>query len=167
MIEGYFDPAGRPYVRAYVVIPGLQPAPETIRLLLDTGADNTFIQPAGARTLGIRTQDLSPTGTSRGIGGTTGYAAVPGFIAFQERPWPWRKTRLVYFQTELAVAVPDRANINLPSLLGRDVIDRCRLLFSVNYFCRLATTIFAGSPPYPGPVAELPRCGSWGHRIPG
>ena len=40
-------------------------------------------------------------------------------------------------------------------------------LFSVNYFCRLATTIFAGSPPYPGPVAELPRCGSWGHRIPG
>ena len=26
MIEGYFDPAGRPYVRAYVVVPGLQPA---------------------------------------------------------------------------------------------------------------------------------------------
>ena len=27
MIEGYFDPAGRPYVRAYLVVPGLQPAP--------------------------------------------------------------------------------------------------------------------------------------------
>ena len=47
MIEGYFDPAGRPYVRAYVVVPGLQPAPEATALLLDTGADNTFIQPAG------------------------------------------------------------------------------------------------------------------------
>ena len=92
MIEGYFDPAGRPYVRAYVVVPGLQSAPEATALLLDTGADNTFIQPAGARILGIRTQNLSPTGTSRGIGGTTSYATVPAFIAFQERPWPWRKT---------------------------------------------------------------------------
>ena len=110
MIEGYFDPAGRPYVRAYVVVPGLQPAPEATALLLDTGADNTFIQPAGARILGISTQDLSPTGTSRGIGGTISYGTVPAFIAFQERPWPWRKTRLVYFQTELAVAVPDRGN---------------------------------------------------------
>ena len=129
MIEGYFDPAGRPYVRAYVVVPGLQPAPKALALLLDTGADNTFIQPAGARILGISTQNLSPTGTSRGIGGTISYATVPAFIAFQERPWPRRKTRLVYFQTELAVAVPDRGNRNLPSLLGRDVIDRCQLLY--------------------------------------
>ena len=68
MIEGYFDPAGRPYVRAYVVVPGLQPVPEATALLLDTGAGNTFIQPAGARILGISTQDLIPTGTSRGIG---------------------------------------------------------------------------------------------------
>ena len=129
MIEGYFDPAGRPYVRAYVVVPGLQSGPEATALLLDTGADNTFIQPAGARILGIRTQNLSPTGTSRGIGGTTSYATVPAFIAFQDRPWPWRKTRLVYFQTVLAIAMPDRGNRNLPSLLGRDVIDRCRLLY--------------------------------------
>ena len=129
MIDGYFDPAGRPYVRAYVVVPGLQPAPEVIALLLDTGADNTFIQPAGARILGISTHDLNPTGSSRGIGGAISYATVPAFIAFQEKPWPWRKTRLVYFQTELAIAMPDRGNRNLPSLLGRDVIDRCRLLY--------------------------------------
>lgn len=129
MIQGYFDPAGRPDVRAYVVVPGLQPAPEAIRLLLDTGADNTFIQPAGARILGINTQNLVPTGTSRGIGGTTRYATAPAFIAFQEKPWPWRKTRLIYFQIELSVAVPDRGNRNLPSLLGRDVIDRCRMLY--------------------------------------
>ena len=53
MIEGYFDPAGRPYVRAYVVVPGRQTAPEATALLLDTGADNTFIQPAGASTQSI------------------------------------------------------------------------------------------------------------------
>ena len=129
MIQGYFDPAGRPYVQAYMVVPGLQPSPEAITLLLDTGADNTFIQPAGARILGISTRNLVPTGSTRGIGGTTRYATVPAFIAFQERPWPWRKTRLVYFRTELAIAVPDQGNRNLPSLLGRDIIDRCRLLY--------------------------------------
>ena len=129
MIQGYFDPTRRPYVRAYVVVPSLQPAPEAIPLLLDTGADKTFIQPADARLLGISTQKLVPTGTSRGIGGTIRYATAPAFIAFQERPWPWRNTRLVYFQTELAIAMPDRGNRNLPSLLGRDIIDRCRMLY--------------------------------------
>ena len=66
MIEGYFDPAGRPYVRAYVVVPGLQSAPEATALLLDTGADNTLIQPAGARILGIRTQKPEPDGYKQG-----------------------------------------------------------------------------------------------------
>ena len=41
------------------------------------------------------------------------------------------------------------------------------LLFNVNYFCRWASIILAGSPPYPGPAAGPPRCGSWGRRIPG
>lgn len=129
MIQGYFDTTGRPYVRAYVLIPGLQPATEAIPLLLDTGADRTFIQPATARELGISTQHLVPTGTTRGVGGAIRYATVPAFIAFQERPWPWRKPRLVYFQTELAIAMPHRVNRNLPSLLGRDIIDRCRMLY--------------------------------------
>ena len=35
-------------------------------------------------------------------------------------------------------------------------------VFNVNYFCRLATTIFAGSPPYPAPAAGPLRSGSWG-----
>ena len=41
------------------------------------------------------------------------------------------------------------------------------LLFNVNYFCRLASIILAGSPPYPDPAAGPPRSGSWGRRIPG
>ncbi len=129
MIQGYFDPTGRPQVRAYIAVPGIQPTLEPITLLLDTGADNTFIQPAGARTLGITTSHLTPSGTSRGIGGTVTYATAPAFIAFEERPWPWRKSRLVYFRTELGIAMPDRSNRSLPSLLGRDIIDRCQILY--------------------------------------
>ena len=40
-------------------------------------------------------------------------------------------------------------------------------LFNVNYFCRLASIILAGSPPYPAPASGPLRSGSWGHRIPG
>ena len=40
-------------------------------------------------------------------------------------------------------------------------------MFNVNYFCRLASIILAGSPPYPAPAAGPLRSGSWGRRIPG
>ena len=40
-------------------------------------------------------------------------------------------------------------------------------VFNVNYFCRLASIILAGSPPYPAPASGPLRSGSWGHRIPG
>ena len=42
-----------------------------------------------------------------------------------------------------------------------------RVVFNVNYFCRLASIILAGSPPYPDPAVGPLRSGSWGHRIPG
>ena len=42
-----------------------------------------------------------------------------------------------------------------------------RRVFGVNYFCRLASIILAGSPPYPDAAAGPLRSGSWGRRIPG
>ena len=129
MIQGHFDLRGRPHVNAYIAIPDLLLTLKPITLLLDTGADRTSIQPSGATTLGINTRDLTPTGISIGIGGYARYATIPAFIAFEERPWPWRKTRLVYFRTELNIAMPDRSSRDLPSLLGRDIIDRCRILY--------------------------------------
>ena len=37
----------------------------------------------------------------------------------------------------------------------------------VNYICRLASISFAGSPPWPGPVAGQHWSGSWGRQTPG
>ena len=37
----------------------------------------------------------------------------------------------------------------------------------VNYICRLASISFAGSPPWPGPVAGQRWSGSWGRQTPG
>ena len=41
------------------------------------------------------------------------------------------------------------------------------LLSRVNYICRLASISFAGSPPWPGPVAGQRWSGSWGRQTPG
>ena len=47
---------------------------------------------------------------------------------------------------------------------GVDMKDRCP---ASTIFASLASISFAGSPPRPGPVAGLHRCGSWGRQIPG
>ena len=41
------------------------------------------------------------------------------------------------------------------------------LVSRVNYICRLASISFAGSPPWPGPVAGQRWSGSWGRQTPG
>ena len=47
-------------------------------------------------------------------------------------------------------------------------VDRIfRSLSRVNYICRLASISFAGSPPWPGPVAGQRWSGSWGRQTPG
>ena len=46
-------------------------------------------------------------------------------------------------------------------------IQRTREVSRVNYICRLASISFAGSPPWPGPVAGQRWSGSWGRQTPG
>ena len=46
-------------------------------------------------------------------------------------------------------------------------VDFVKLVSRVNYICRLASISFAGSPPWPGPVAGQRWSGSWGRQTPG
>ena len=46
--------------------------------------------------------------------------------------------------------------------LGQPYPESEAVVFNVNYFCRLASIILAGSPPYPAPAAGPLRSGSWG-----
>ena len=55
-----------------------------------------------------------------------------------------------------------------PDIELRAENDRVKVLLSrVNYICRLASISFAGSPPWPGPVAGQRWSGSWGRQTPG
>ena len=127
MIQGYFDYSGHPRVNGYVVIPGFNLNPIPVPFLFDTGADGTCVHPGDAIALGIPVRNLTPTVKSQGVGGATYYQTFPAFVGFQRSRRFWRNAQMLVFRLELAIAVPDKGNWNLPSLLGRDIIDRCRI----------------------------------------
>ena len=90
MIIGGFDGRGRPYVECRVVIPRLQ-VNESIRFLLDTGADNTSLHPLDARRARIPFDQLGNRTNSRGIGGTSSYFREPAFLF---TPLVWSDPRI-------------------------------------------------------------------------
>ena len=116
MILGGFDGRGRPYVEGRVVIPRLQ-VNESIRFLLDTGADNTSLHPLGARRARIPLDQLENRTNSRGIGGTSSYFREPALLVFDD------DSQLRIYEVELRIAEPNDNNQRLPSLLGRNVVN--------------------------------------------
>ena len=55
--------------------------------------------------------------TSRGIGGSSSYFSETTILAFVDKP------QMRFYELELLIAEPHESNEELPSLLGRDVIN--------------------------------------------
>ena len=108
MIRGRFD-RGRPYVQCRVVIPRLH-VDRRVMLLLDTGASVSCLHPSDAIRAGIS-------------------------LYFSEAASPLfdddRQTRI--YHLNLLIAEPNDTNGILPSLLGRDVINRWLLEYDPIY----------------------------------
>ena len=126
-IRGYFNPSYQepaPYVRASVYLPRLGVG-NRVDFLLDTGADATTLHPRDAGRLGVYAYMLGPTSVSaRGIGGPVQYAPEYAFVSFYDSAiGDWRD-----FRTQVYIASPDNQDEagSLPSLLGRDILNRCR-----------------------------------------
>ena len=116
MIVGQFGPLGRPYVESRLIIPRLQVS-RRISFLLDTGADSTCLHPGDARDSAIPFRRLGNRSFSRGIGGRSAYFVEPAVLSFSDGVL----TRL--YEVNLLIADPTKTNENLPSLLGRNVIN--------------------------------------------
>ena len=121
MITGRFD-RGRPYIECRVVIPRFRIS-ERAMFLLDTGADATCLHPPDAIRMGIPFAQLRQRARFGGIGGASPYFREQAVLLFEDDA----ETKI--YRVRLLIAEPNESNRALPSLLGRDVINRWR----VNY----------------------------------
>ncbi len=117
MIVGQFDSFGRPYVVCRLIIPRLRVS-RRISFLLDTGADSTSLHPRDARATRIPFAQLSNRRSSRGIGGSSSYFNEPAILSFSD------DAVVRIYEVGLLIAEPNDTNEVLPSLLGRNVINR-------------------------------------------
>ena len=124
MIIGRFDQRGRPFIRGRLIIPRLQ-VDSPVDFMVDTGADVTCLHPGDLRPLGIETRFL-PEGSAieaSGIGGSGRYFEEITVLQFED------EHQMRYYAVNLYIAEPNEDMNSLPSVLGRDVINRWRMMY--------------------------------------
>ena len=144
MLRGRFgESSGRPYVSARVFIPRLGLA-GNVSLIFDTGADSSVLMPADAATLGIDYDLLSNPFESFGIGGSAPTYVERARLVFADT----NGGRLYGYDIPLLVHHPTPDAMRVPSLLGRDVIDRWRVTYDKS-LAELAAEVVSSDAEFP------------------
>ncbi len=128
-IQGFFHPGGEiasaPFVFALVDLKRLE-LRETVLFLVDTGSNTTCLHTDDANRFGIDYQQLDNQSLiqSSGVGGSTGYYREPATLALMDENGDLR-----LFDLEIHISQPPNTfgARPLPSLLGRDFLNRCRV----------------------------------------
>jgi hypothetical protein len=124
VLTGRFgDTSGRPYIEGRLSIPRLKVA-GNISFLVDTGADQTLLMPDDARFLSIDFSMLRSKSLASGIGGASGVFLEPAYLLFTEP-----SKRVYAYSIRLLISEPLANHVGVPSLLGRDVLDRWRMVY--------------------------------------
>ena len=92
---------------------------------MDTGADGTSLLPTDGGKLQLDYSLLENPGKTIGIGGPAPIYRERAIIVFTER-----KKTLYLYEIDLVIIPPNRHNRSLPSLLGRNILDRWRMHYS-------------------------------------
>ncbi len=120
MIAGYFTEQGLPYVQARLVLPRIGVDSDVV-FLVDTGAASTVLHSNDANDLDCPNDRLILPQSFEGVGGVLTY---------------YRETALIKFShgdgthdlaVQIAIAKPGSPTDGLPSLLGRDILNRMRM----------------------------------------
>ena len=128
MIIGRFDARGRPILRARLRVPRFN-VDDEVNFLVDTGAVNTCLHPLDAEFIGFPFDELHDPFTMVGVGGSQSYYRELAQVIVNDSNGD--RT----FDITLSIAKPQtptpsnpRPVVNLiPSLLGRDVLNRLRI----------------------------------------
>ena len=128
MIIGRFDDWGRPILRARLLIPRLGIS-GSVNFLVDTGAINTCLHPHAGQRIQIPFDELRAPRSAIGIGGSQQYYQEPALVALTDSDGERRfRITLSIARPQLPTASNPRPVVNLlPSLLGRDVLNRLRI----------------------------------------
>jgi hypothetical protein len=95
-----------------------------LSFLVDTGADGVFIMPGDALRMGIDygSLELAP-GVSVGVGGETRDFLEPAVLAFTDGD------QVYVYDMAVTIGHVDANLLAVPSLLGREVLDRWHLVY--------------------------------------
>jgi predicted aspartyl protease len=126
MIRGRFGgPADQPYIEGLLDIASPKVRGH-VRFLVDTGADQTILMPADADRLGVNHTRLKGEVITVGVGGAISNYSVPASVSFVDS-----RIGLHVYDIGLLVAVPAPHVMRLPSLLGRNILNRWTLTFDM------------------------------------
>ena len=128
MIGGWFDTRERPRVRASLLVPRLGVSGR-IDFLLDTGATVTTLHPDDGRRIGCPFDELREPFDMVGVGGRSAYFRETALVTLAGSRGDYTlDITLTIAKPEPPSAANPRPVVNrLPSLLGRDVLNRMRM----------------------------------------
>lgn len=95
-----------------------------VSFLLDTGADASILMPADARRLGVPFGQLQGDRECGGLGGTVHCFVERALLVFSDPG-----IALYAYDLHIDVMHDDPQMEDVPSILGRDVIDRWRITY--------------------------------------
>ena len=106
-----------------------------VSFIFDTGADTSLLMPLDGQRMGIDYGRFQNEETSLGIGGTSENYVESAYLAFVG------DKALYGYEIELRVCKPSQDLMTIPSLLGRDIIDRWRVTHDKSVLELLAEVI--------------------------
>ena len=124
MLVGAFGQDGRPYLEGLIRFPRLD-VQLKMWFLVDTGCDVTTLMPQASRAMRLPLHLLENPRSVVGAGGATECYPEPAMLAFYEAG------RCIWgYEILVDVMPPSRQTAWLPSLLGRDILDRWSMTYT-------------------------------------
>ena len=116
------DSTGRPFLEGRLIIPRLGITAD-ISFLVDTGADISVLMPDDSVRIGLDFKDLPNSTSIGGVGGNANVFVEPAMVLLADA------AAVHVFSINLGIMEEGAGRSPTPSLLGRDVLDRCRMTY--------------------------------------
>jgi hypothetical protein len=124
-VRGRFgDTSGRPYIEGRLIIPRLNITTD-ISFLIDTGSDLTVLNPLDGFRMEVDYSQLIGDREVVGVGGLCHNYVEPTIVVFSEP-----QKFLYVYNIELEITPPNPEIMDIPSLLGRDILNQWRMTYN-------------------------------------